>query len=137
MTETRLQFEFASDYQQMRSVQQEIVEALDARQFDDESQFAIKLSLEEALINAVKHGNRLDPDKHVKVDVRLSDQRFEITIRDQGTGFDRKDVPDPTLEDNREKPSGRGLLLMEAYMNEVQYTDNGRCLRMVRRNTRP
>ena len=81
----------------------------------------------------MKHGNKLNPKKRVTVDALVTDKLAQITIHDEGNGFIRGDVPDPLHEDNLEKPSGRGLLLIESYMTEVSYSDNGRCMKMVRR----
>ena len=134
--DAKLRFTFPSDYARVREVQRDIVAALDEHAFDDEGLFAIKLALEEGLINAVKHGNKLDASKSVEVWANVSDERFEVVIHDQGAGFVREAVPDPTLEHNLEKESGRGLMLIEAYMDEVEYTDDGRRLRMMRRNRR-
>ncbi len=120
-----------SDFASMREVQGKLMEMVQAHAYDDEAQFAIKLALEEALINAIKHGNKLDPKKTVSVDAVVTDKRAEFSIKDQGEGFVRKKVPDPTKRSNREKSSGRGLLLIEAYMDEVSYGDRGRELKMV------
>lgn len=129
-----LHFVFPSDYGALRDVQRQINSALDAHHYDDESVFAIKLATEESLINAVKHGNKGDLAKSVTVDVKIDRERFEITIHDQGAGFSRKSVPDPTAAENLDKPSGRGLLLIESYMDSVKYSDKGRRVRMVRKN---
>jgi len=134
--DAKLRFTFPSDYARVREVQRDILAALEEHAFDEEGVFAIKLALEEGLINAVKHGNKLDAAKSVDVSCTVSDERFEVVIQDEGAGFDRADVPDPTLEKNLEKESGRGLMLIEAYMDEVEYTDHGRRLRMTRRNRR-
>ncbi len=115
----------------MREVQGKLMAIVEAHGYNDEAVFAIKLALEEALINAIKHGNRLDSKKHVTVDANVTNDRAEFIIHDEGLGFRRKDVPDPTEHDNREKSSGRGLLLIEAYMTEVAYSDKGRRLKMV------
>ena len=102
--------------------------------FDSHSIFAIKLATEEALINAVKHGNRQDPRKLVHIECNVTSEKVEIMIEDEGPGFDRRDVPDPTLEENLEKCSGRGILLIETYMDDVEYSNNGRRVRMIKYN---
>ena len=91
-------------------------------------------ALEEALINAIKHGNKEDPKKQVKIQATITPEQAEFIIEDQGPGFNKDDVPDPTAIENLDKPSGRGILLIEAYMTEAQWTHNGRKLRMVRKN---
>lgn len=76
-------------------------------------------------MNAIKHGNGMDPNKEVHVTCQVDDIQTRITIRDEGTGFNPSDVPDPTDEDNLEKPGGRGIMLMKAFMTEVSYSEDG------------
>ena len=133
MTDTTLHFVIPSDLAGMRTVQSPVMEGVAAHGFDDDATHAIRLALEEGLINAIKHGNKLNPKKRVTVDATITDKFAEITIKDEGNGFARADVPDPLHEDNLEKPSGRGLLLIESYMTEVSYSDSGRCVKMIRR----
>lgn len=123
-----------SDFIDAREVQRQIREEIERAGFDPDSQFAIKLALEEALINAIKHGNKFAADKHVLVEWTITPQQAEIIIEDEGVGFDRAKVPDPTRDCNLEKLTGRGILLMETYMDEVEYTKGGRRVRLVRKN---
>jgi serine/threonine-protein kinase RsbW len=113
-----------SDLDEARRVQGEIEAALQGA-FTESEIFGIKLAVEEALVNAVKHGNQMDRSKCVLVVYRIAPGHFEITIRDEGPGFDPGDVPDPTAPENLERPCGRGLLLMRHYMNEVRYNATG------------
>jgi serine/threonine-protein kinase RsbW len=131
---TTIQTTIGSDFSAGREVQRQILASVEKHHFDTQSAFAIKLALEEALINAIKHGNRLDPSKSVHVRARVTDKLAEIIIEDQGPGFDRTCVPDPTAEENLDKCSGRGILLMEAYMSSVEYSNCGRCVRMIKQN---
>jgi serine/threonine-protein kinase RsbW len=96
--------------------------------------FAIKLALEEAMTNAVRHGNCSDPTKRVHVHYRVTPERTEIVIRDEGCGFQPELVPDPTAPENIDRPSGRGIMLMRAYLDEVEYTDGGKVVRLVKLN---
>lgn len=123
-----------SDHIASRDVQKRILDEVSRHGFNSQATFAIKLALEEAMINAIKHGNKFDANKQVHVQATISDASAEIIIEDQGKGFNREVVPDPTLEENIEKCSGRGILLMEAYMNTVEYSKKGRRLRMVKLN---
>jgi serine/threonine-protein kinase RsbW len=127
-----LEIIIASDLNEARRVQAEIEAALRAIPFADHDIFAIRLALEEALVNAIKHGNQLDRAKAVHVSYRVGPDRFEVQIADEGPGFDPDDVPDPTAPENLERPCGRGLLLMRHYMTEVAYTDCGRAVRMAK-----
>ena len=123
-----------SDYNAGREVQERILQDVERHGYSNDTAFAIRIALEEALVNAIKHGNRLDPSKKVHVESRVTPKRAEITIEDEGPGFDRASVPDPTLEENLDKCSGRGILLMEAYMNRVEWSRGGRRVHMVKKN---
>lgn len=117
-----------------RDVQKAILDEVARFGYDEGAVFAIKLALEEALINAIKHGNKQDPGKRVHVESNVTDKQVEIIVEDEGPGFDAREVPDPTMEENLEKCSGRGILLIRAYMTEVEYSKGGRRLRMVKVN---
>jgi serine/threonine-protein kinase RsbW len=123
-----------SDFGAGHRIQEQILARLASLGFTNHSTFAVRLALHEALINAIKHGNRLDPIKKVHVKATMTPARAEIIIEDEGPGFDRKVVPDPTSDENLEKCSGRGILLIESYMDEAKWTRHGRRLRMVKRN---
>ena len=127
-------FTIRSDFSAGHDVQKRILDAVEKAGFNSQSTFAIKLALEEALINAIKHGNKLDLKKNVHIEATVTPTLTEITIEDEGPGFDRKSVPDPTLEENLDKCSGRGILLMEAYMNRVEWSRGGRRVHMVKKN---
>src|SRR5262245_33567327 len=95
----------------IEQAQRALLEAIEQRRYDPASVFAIRLALEEALINAFKHGNKGDHRKHVRLECRVEHDVVEIEIEDQGDGFDPTSVPDPTEQENVEIPSGRGLTL--------------------------
>lgn len=126
MAET-VQFEIVipSDTSSGSEVQDRIMNLLEERSFSMKDQFGVKLALEEALVNAIKHGNGMDPSKFVRIRCELNAVRVQIIIEDEGEGFDPKDVPDPTDDDNLEKPSGRGLMLMRAFMTRIEYNEKG------------
>ena len=79
------------------------------------------LSITEATTNAIIHANKSDKAKTVKINVKVENNRLIISIKDEGTGFDPKVIPDPTAPENLLKDSGRGLYLMKIYMDEVKY----------------
>lgn len=106
-------------------VQERIVSRLEELGYPPRDVFGCRLALEEALVNAIKHGNDNDPDKKVRVECHLGADRFTIEIEDEGPGFEPEDVPDPTAEENLEKPSGRGIMLMRAFMTRVDYQGRG------------
>jgi serine/threonine-protein kinase RsbW len=127
-------FAIGSDDASARKVQKTILAEVRRRKFDSEAVFAIRLSLGEALINAIRHGNQGAREKLVRVEAKIGARQAEIVIEDEGCGFDRGAVPDPTLDENLIKPTGRGIHLIETYMDKVQWSHGGRCLKMVRRN---
>ncbi len=99
--------------------------------YEESSVFAIRLALEEAVNNGFRHGNKNDPSKVVFLSWTATADSIELEVQDQGEGFDPGAVPDPTAEENLEIPSGRGLMLMRAYMSDVNYVDPGNRVRMV------
>ena len=119
-----------SDLEQVPHVQDEIATQLQSHHFDDREIFGIRLALEEALVNAIKHGNRQDRQKKVHIQLHVTHDRVEILIADEGPGFNPQQVADPLAEENLERPSGRGLLLMRHYMSEVTYHPPGNRLTM-------
>lgn len=99
--------------------------------FGSSAVFAIRLAIEEAITNAFEHGHEgLDAALTVRVEHRVTPTTFEIAVQDQGPGFRPDDLPDPTLLENLSKPSGRGVMLMKAYMSEVDFNDRGNRVRM-------
>ena len=87
----------------------------------DEAAFGVDMAVREAVTNAVLHGNKQDETKTVEVAFMASRAELVITVRDQGQGFDPASVPDPTAEQNLLKTSGRGLLFMRTFMDDVQW----------------
>ena len=87
----------------------------------DDAAFGIDLAVREAVTNAVLHGNRQDPAKQVEVRLVTSAAGFEIFVRDFGAGFIPAAVPDPTDDDNLLKTSGRGMLFIRTFMDDVEW----------------
>jgi serine/threonine-protein kinase RsbW len=129
-----MRFTIASDFACSREVQQKVMAEVEQRSYCDAARFAIKLALEEAIVNAIKHGNQLDPAKKVFIEASVSDDETRLVIEDEGEGFDRTSVPDPRDPENLLKVSGRGILLIESYMHEVKWSNHGRRITMCRRN---
>lgn len=124
--------EISSDPAEARKIQEEIERQLQATLFSEKEIFSIKLALEEALVNAIKHGNQFDRAKKVRIAYKVDKDRFDIKISDEGCGFDPADVPDPTAIENLERPCGRGLMLMRYYMTEVQFSCGGNSVSMTK-----
>ncbi|MHC5109038.1 MAG: ATP-binding protein [Planctomycetota bacterium] len=118
--------EIKSDHREVRVPKAEILKELQAHHFGDKEIFAIKLALEEALANAVNHGNQGDSSKRIIVRYAVNSERAVMIVRDEGVGFSPDEVPDPTQPDRLSIPSGRGIMLIRAYMDEVEYRDEGR-----------
>jgi serine/threonine-protein kinase RsbW len=129
-----LKFTISSQPAACRDVQTAILGELERQGFNHESRYSVNLALCEAIINAMKHGNHGDPDKKVRVSAKISSRQVEIVVEDEGAGFDRDMVEDPRRAENLHKTHGRGILLIEASMDKVQWTRGGRRLKMVRLN---
>ena len=125
-----------TDLTAARKVAEEMLERVEAGGCGPEVLFAIRLALEEALANAVKHGNRYDRAKRITVSAEVDAERTAITVVDEGEGFDPGVIPDPTADENLEKPGGRGIMLMRAYMDEVAFNERGNEVRMIKRTSR-
>jgi serine/threonine-protein kinase RsbW len=102
-----------------------LADAMTAAAYSHKEVFGVRLALEEAIVNAFKHGNRGDPNKSVRIRSRVSGKRLLVQIEDEGDGFDPRSVPDPTAPENLERACGRGLLLMRSYMTSVRYNRRG------------
>ena len=135
MSETMLFSQsFSSDLHESASIQQQIMDIWLKNGVSDGDLPDLQLALEEGLANAVKHGNQLNPAKQVKVECQLLDDcMIRVTIEDEGSGFNPEEVPDPTDFENLDKPSGRGIVLMRAFMDEVLYNDRGNQLTFCKR----
>lgn len=122
----------SSDLHSVRDIEELILRETEALGYSPESSFAIRLALEEAVVNAHKHGNRADPRKHIVVSYAVLPDRVIVRVRDEGEGFDPDHVPDPTAPDRLSLPSGRGLMLMRAYLDEVSYNERGNEVQLVK-----
>ncbi|GIX00810.1 MAG: hypothetical protein KatS3mg111_4142 [Pirellulaceae bacterium] len=99
--------------------------------------FDLRLALEEALINAVVHGNGDDPSKSISFQMQISRTAVRVVIADQGQGFDPERVPDPRCEELLLCEHGRGLLLMRELMTDVTFEGTGNCVVMVKEKSSP
>lgn len=87
----------------------------------DEVEYPLVTALREAIANAVRHGNRQDPARLVRLEYRVHDGSITIRVEDEGEGFDPSAVPDPTAEANLLRPSGRGIFYMRRFMRRVEF----------------
>ncbi len=87
--------------------------------FDEETAMWISMAVREAVINAIKHGNREDRQKRVEIQYAFNHDGLSVRVTDQGSGFDLSQVPNPLDPENLLKPTGRGIFYMKAFMDEV------------------
>ena len=120
----------ASDTAEAGPVQDHSERLLRAHEFGEREIFGIRLALEEAMVSAIKHGNRLDQAKKVRIWYHVQPHRFDIAITDEGPGFNPDAVPDCCADENLDRPCGRGLFLMRHYMTEVRFHPPGNHITM-------
>jgi serine/threonine-protein kinase RsbW len=102
----------------------------------EDAAFGIDMAVREAVTNAVLHGNRQDDEKTVDIVLKSSPDAVEISVHDQGPGFNPEEVPDPTANENILKASGRGIFFMRTFMDEVDWLirpEGGTTVRMLKR----
>ncbi len=128
------EFVIPSDLHRAKEIERAILREVRGSGYTEDDAFAIKLALEEALTNAIKHGNDNDLAKTITVRSAVDARQAVIIVTDQGPGFDPEGVPDPTDDENIQRPCGRGIMLMRAYMTEVAYNAAGNQVRMVKVN---
>jgi len=133
-TQTYQEIEIPSSFPKAKQVEEDIIAAARKYGYSEEDVFALQLSLEEALSNAIRHGNQEDPSKSISLRYYISAAQIDIYVADEGTGFDPTGIPDPTSSENLECPNGRGILLMRAYMNLVEYNECGNVVHMIKLN---
>ncbi len=109
-----------------------LINALTEAGWDGSDLFHVQMSVDEAIMNAVIHGNEESPDKQVDFVFRVSEKAAYVQIRDQGCGFCLEEVPDPTAEENLESIHGRGVFLIQQMMSEVTYNEVGNEVTMVK-----
>jgi serine/threonine-protein kinase RsbW len=126
-----------NDLRSARQSEERIMRELARCKYGADVTFAIKLALEEALTNAVKHGNDNDASKRLIVRYSINPKRIVIMVRDEGHGFAPNRVPDPTADENLERPSGRGIMLMQAYMTRVHFNKAGNEVWLLKENPWP
>jgi serine/threonine-protein kinase RsbW len=118
--EARLQL--LSAYENIELAEKVLNELCGSAKVDEETTYWVGMALREALANAIKHGNKLNPEKSVLVRIRLKgDDELRIDVEDEGDGFDPTDLQDPTSPDNLLRSSGRGVFYMRQFMDQVSF----------------
>jgi len=132
-THEKIEFELPSDLALMSGVLQYLLERVAKLGVIAPEKSNLFIALDEAFVNAVKHGNKNDPTKLIRVVAELSPKEASFTIEDEGEGFDVQTIPDPCEPANLFKSSGRGVLLIYNIMDEVEYNAQGNRVKMVKR----
>jgi serine/threonine-protein kinase RsbW len=122
--------------EEMADILTEIMDGLHLAGYSVQEAFGIRLALEEAIVNAIRHGHRFDASRQVEVRYRLTEDSLLVEVEDEGPGFVLANVPDPLAPENVEREGGRGLYLMRCYMTSVRYNDSGNCVTLYKRRSR-
>jgi len=120
MTEKRVSFTLESTLDSVNMAEEKTEKLASELGFSEEDCHRLAMSVREAMVNAVLHGNAYDPKKRVHVVFEHDGRKLTVTISDEGKGLDPKDLPDPLAPENLLKQSGRGIFLMRSFMDEVQ-----------------
>lgn len=128
-----IEFELPSAISLMHIVLEYLMKRVEKLGVIKPEQSNLFVALDEAFVNAVKHGNKYDAQKLVRITAEVSKHEARFTIEDEGEGFDVKNIPDPLDPENLFKTSGRGVLFIYNIMDEVKYNDRGNRLTMVKK----
>lgn len=123
-----IQIQIPSLAENIRIVESFIDNAKDQYSLDDDIYGNIMIAVTESVNNAILHGNQGNSDKNVSLTLKVDETLLLFTIKDEGNGFNYNSLPDPTSPENLNKPGGRGIFLMKHLADEVQFSDEGRCV---------
>ena len=129
----KIEFELPSDLGLMNGILEYLQERVAKLGLIKPERSNLFVALDEAFVNAVKHGNKNDPSKLLKITAELSPKEAAFTVEDEGEGFDIREIPDPCDPANLFRTSGRGVLLIYNIMDEVEYNAQGNRVKMVKR----
>ena len=137
MTQTRtVKLDIASRFEMLDVVQTVVTHLATLVGFGEDATHYMSVAVRESVVNAIKHGNGLDAEKRVDLVFTIGDKALEVTIHDQGHGFDPTSIPDPLAQENLLKVDGRGIFFMKSFMDEVSYSfppEGGTLVRMLKR----
>lgn len=132
-TERTIHIEIPSQLKFIKGIAHNIIADAKLMGYDEgDLRDKIPVTVDEAVTNAIKHGNKFQEDKNVSIDVSIDNERIKIVVADEGDGFDVKSVPDPTDPKHFHKPSGRGILFMNIGMDVVRYNEKGTVLTLIK-----
>ncbi len=115
----------ANDTALGRQLLDDVLRQLETQHWTGRERFGVHIAVEEALMNAIHHGNAGDPAKHVQFSAQVCPTKVRVEIVDEGPGFDPDSLPDPTAPERLGCPGGRGVLLMRAFMSRVEFRGRG------------
>jgi len=121
-----------NDSHLLKEISREVIDELRSLGTHEGLIFDIQVAMEEALRNAMIHGNKFDPQKKVSVEAEVVGGKVRVCVEDEGAGFVSSNVPNPTDEENILKTSGRGVYMINHLMDEVKYENGGRRVVMVK-----
>src|ERR1044072_2622437 len=133
----KIEFELPSDLALMNGVLEYLQERVAKLGLIRPERSNLFIALDEAFVNAVKHGNKNDPSKLLKITAELSPKEASFTVEDEGEGFDIREIPNPCDPENLFRASGRGVLLIYNIMDEVEYNAQGNRVKMIKRPEGP
>lgn len=119
-------YQFPSHYDSLSQLESIVMEASRKAGLDEGQYEALMLVASEAMTNAIKHGNKLNEQKHVKVSWHWGAGELQFSVEDEGEGFDAETLPDPLNPENLLRDSGRGVFLMKTYCDDVLFEKGGR-----------
>jgi len=125
-----ISIQIPSILENIRMIESFIDNAKDKFDLDDDIYGNIMIAVTEAVNNAIKHGNASDRNKNVSLSLSLKESMIQFLIKDEGTGFDFENLPDPTSPENLEKIGGRGIFLMRHLSDEVQFKEHGKIVEL-------
>lgn len=128
---TPRRLELESNLESIDLVENLIASVKEEHSISDESFTGIWIALNEAVTNAIKHGNKYDADKKVSLTVETKNERYIcFTVKDEGEGFDPSQLPDPTDPSRLAEPNGRGVFLINKLADTVNFSGNGTIVEM-------
>ena len=111
-------------------IENSVVQKMASFAYEEDAIFSVRVAIEEAFANALLHGHRGETSITIDVEWCVTESYVEFMISDQGRGFDPSSIPDPTADENLTIPSGRGLAMMNAFMDEIERNERGNTVRM-------
>lgn len=122
-----LRYRIPNETMMIPAISHQLMRACDDMGFSGKKvNFAVPLAVDELVLNAIKHGNKFDPVKTVKVEAEVSSARVTITVEDEGEGFDFASLPDKFNEESLMAEEGRGIMMVRFYAEDLQFENGGR-----------